>query len=132
VRHASPAQFLRPTLLQLGALIVVLPLVFFLVGSAGATSFLAGACCSVVPQAYFALRVGMAARRSAARAARQGLAAEGGKFLLSAAAFAWVFAALKPGMPGLVFLGYAVLWLVQLVGSILLLREQGAGNREKP
>jgi len=128
VRHASPAHFLRPTLLQLGALIVLLPLVFFLVGTAGASSFLAGAGCSVIPQAYFGLRIGLAARRSAARAARQGLAAEGGKFLLSAVAFALVFAALKPAMPGLVFLGYGVLWLMQLVGSVMLLREQSVGS----
>jgi F0F1-type ATP synthase assembly protein I len=119
-------QFLRPTLMQIAALVVLLPVVFFTVGAAGLVSFLAGAACGVIPQAYFALRLAMAARRSAARAARQGLAAEGGKFLLSAALFAWVFAVAKPAMPGLVFLGYGALWVVQLIGSVLLLRERAS------
>lgn len=76
----------------------------------------------MLPQAYFALRMRRAARQSAAAAARLGLAAEGGKFLLSAGAFALVFAVVKPAQPGMVFLGFGALWLVQLADSVRLLR----------
>lgn len=81
-------------------------------------SLLCGAACAVIPHAYFALRMARAARVSAQRAARLGLAAEGGKFLLSAAAFAVVFAVVKPEQPGLVFLSFAVLWLVQIIDAM--------------
>jgi F0F1-type ATP synthase assembly protein I len=77
-----------------------------------------------------------AARESAQQAARRGLAAEGGKFLLSVVSFALVFAVFKPERPGLVFLGFGVVWLVQLAGSIRMLRRagrdisSGPGDRE--
>ena len=106
-------------------LLVLVPLVGVLwtLGSAAAArSFASGAACALVPQAYFALRMQRAARQSAAQAARLGLAAEGGKFLLSAGAFALVFAVVKPAQPGMVFLGFGALWLVQLADSIRLLR----------
>ena len=76
----------------------------------------------MLPQAYFAWRMGRATRRGAAQAARAGLAAEGGKFLLSAASFALVFAVLRPAAPGFVFVGYGVMWAVQIVGAIRLMR----------
>ena len=75
-----------------------------------------------MPQAYFALRMAQATKLSAARAARLGLAAEGGKFLLSAVFFALVFAVLKPAYPGLVFLGFGVLWFAQMIATITALR----------
>jgi F0F1-type ATP synthase assembly protein I len=67
-----------------------------------------------------------AARHSAQRAARLGLAAEGGKFLLSAVAFALVFAVLKPARPGLVFVGFGLLWTVQVIEGIRLLSSSAA------
>ncbi len=93
----------------------------FLADKTAMLSLLYGALCAVLPQAFFALRMQQAARRSARHAARLGLAAEGGKFLLSAASFALVFAVLKPERPGLVFLGFGVLWLVQLIVSVRML-----------
>jgi ATP synthase protein I len=77
-----------------------------------------GALCHFIPQVFFALRMQRATRLSAAQAARLGLAAEGGKFLLSAVCFALVFALIRPERPGLVFLGFAVLWSVQLIDSV--------------
>ncbi|GAB5412601.1 MAG: hypothetical protein Cons2KO_02040 [Congregibacter sp.] len=62
---------------------------------------------------------------SARQAAQRGLAAEGGKFLLSAALFALVFAVVKPGAPGAVFLSFSVFWIIQLFGSVALLKASG-------
>ncbi|MEO1080826.1 MAG: ATP synthase subunit I [Pseudomonadota bacterium] len=117
-----PAQFLRPTLLQLSALLCAVPAILLSLGEAAAVSFVAGALCSVLPQAYFAWRMGRATRRGAAEAARAGLAAEGGKFLLSAVSFALVFAVLRPASPVFVFIGYGAMWVVQMVGAIRLMR----------
>ena len=114
--------YLRTTLSQLSVLVIGAPVVYLLFGVPSMLALVYGAACAVVPQAYFALRMAIAARHSAQRAARMGLAAEGGKFLLSAVSFALVFAVLSPEQPGLVFLGFGVLWLVQLIGSIRLLR----------
>jgi ATP synthase protein I len=102
---------------------VALPTSYLLAGAQSTVSLMSGAACAAVPQAYFALRMQMAARVSAQRAARQSMAAEAGKFLLSAMGFALVFAVLKPQQPGLVFLGFAVLWLVQVIDSVRLLRK---------
>ena len=122
--HKTPPRspYLRTTLSQLSVMVVGAPLAFLLGGASSALSLLSGAACAVVPQAYFALRMAMAARHSARQAARMGLAAEGGKFLLSAVSFALVFAVVKPAHPGLVFLGFGILWLVQLIDTIRLLR----------
>lgn len=115
------APFLRATLAQVCAVVVLSPLLYVWVGSASATALLSGAMCAVVPHAYFALWMSRAAKQGAQRAARLGLAAEGGKFLLSALAFALVFALVKPGRPGLVFLGFGVFWLVQFAQGIRLM-----------
>ncbi|MEM9313569.1 MAG: ATP synthase subunit I [Pseudomonadota bacterium] len=113
---------MRPTLLQLLALLFAVPAVLLSLGEGAAVSFSAGALCSVLPQAYFAWRMGGATRRGAAQAARAGLAAEGGKFLLSAVSFALVFAVLRPAFPAFVFVGYGVMWVVQVAGAIRLMR----------
>lgn len=102
---------------------VLLPSIFLLMGYDIALSFFCGAVCAALPQAYFALRMAKAERASAQQAARLGLAAEGGKFLLSAALFAIVFAVVKPAAPGTVFLGFIVLWAIQLVGTVGLLKD---------
>jgi len=117
-------QFLGPSLAQVATLGFVAPIVLFILGAPALEGFLYGAACAALPQAYFALRMAQAARHSAARAARLGLAAEGGKFLLSAVFFALVFAVLKPTQPGMVFLGYGVSWLAQTVAVICFLRAQ--------
>jgi ATP synthase protein I len=122
-RHTiSRHRFLRTTLSQLLVASIVVPTAFYLVGASGAVSVLSGAACSVLPQAFFALRMERAARTGPARAARLGMAAEAGKFMLSAAAFAVVFAVIRPSNPGLVFAGFGVMWVVQIIESARLLR----------
>jgi ATP synthase protein I len=51
------------------------------------------------------------------------MSAAAGKFVLSAAAFALVFAVLKPQHPGFVFAGFGLMWIVQLVEGIRLVRQ---------
>ena len=96
---------------------------FLAAGAPSALSLFSGAACAIVPQLFFALRLERAAGSSAERAARLGLAAEAGKFALSAACFALVFAVLKPAQPGLVFVGFGVMWCVQLWEAARLLRQ---------
>lgn len=123
--HKTPPtpHFLRATLGQLMVVVVGTPAAWLLLGASSAISLVCGAACALLPQAYFALRMARASRLGAQRAARLGLAAEGGKFLLSAVLFALVFAVVKPSQPGLVFLGYGILWLVQLADSVRMLRK---------
>jgi ATP synthase protein I len=124
--HALRGRFLRATLSQLLVVLIVVPTVYFAVGASSAVSLLCGMACAVIPQLFFALRMERAAKQGAARAARLGLAAEAGKFLLSAVAFALVFAAVRPPAPGLVFVGYGLMWVVQIIeGARLLRRPQG-------
>jgi ATP synthase protein I len=120
------SSFLRPTRDQLLALAVTSLIVTGFAGMPALMSWLDGALCAVLPQAWFGWRMARAARSSAAVAARQGLAAEGGKFFLSAVSFGLVFAVAKPVVPGLVFLGFTTLWLVQIISAArLALRPQG-------
>lgn len=88
-----------------------------------AYSVLSGGLIAVVPQAYFAF---VAFRRRGARSARaiarSSYAGEVGKFLLSVAGFAVVFATVRP-IDGLaVFAGYLVMLMIQIMGSWLLLK----------
>lgn len=115
------APFLRATLYQLLAALLLAPILYVWLGAASTASLLSGAACAVIPHLYFAVWMSRAAKQGAQRAARLGLAAEGGKFLLSALAFAVVFAVVKPERPGLVFLGFGFFWLVQFVQGIRLL-----------
>lgn len=116
------ALYLRTTLTQLLFVAIVFPPACAGLGRAVAISLLCGAVCALVPQGFFALRMAAASRHGAARAARLALLAEGGKFLLGAALFALVFAVIQPAHPGLVFLGFGALWLVQSIGAIRLLK----------
>ena len=116
------ALYLRTTLTQLLLVAIVFPPAWAGLGRAVAISLLCGAVCALVPQGFFALRMAAASRYSAARAARLALLAEGGKFLLGAVLFALVFAVIQPAHPGLVFLGFGALWLVQSIGAIRLLK----------
>ncbi len=126
---ASRPRFLRTTLSQLLVALIAALTVFLAAGSGSALSFSSGAACSIVPQLFFALRLERAAMQGAERAARLSLAAEAGKFALSAAGFALVFAVLQPPQPGLVFVGFLVMWLVQLVEAARLLRQPQGSQR---
>lgn len=112
----------RITLVQLGVLgLMCLLLVAY--DTVFALSALCGGLIAVVPQAYFAtLAFRWRGAKSARAIARSSYAGEVGKFLLSVAGFAVVFATLRP-IDGLaVFAGYLVMLAIQITGSWLLLR----------
>jgi len=111
----------RITLAQLAILtLVCLPLMAY--REVVALSLAAGGLIAIVPQAYFAL---LAFRwrgaRSARAIARSSYAGEAGKFLLSVAGFALVFATVRPISGLAVFAGYLAMLAVQITGSWLLL-----------
>ena len=111
----------RITLAQLATLILVcLPLLAYDVVIAW--SLAAGGLIAVIPQAYFAsLAFRWRGAKSARAIARSSYAGEIGKFLLSVAGFAVVFAAVRP-IDGLaVFVGYLAMLAIQIIGSWLLL-----------
>jgi len=89
-----------------------------------AYSLLCGGLISILPQAYFAsLAFRRRGARSAMAIARSGYAGEVGKFILSIAGFAVVFATLRP-IDGLaVFAAYLAMLAIQITGSWLLLRQ---------
>ena len=89
-----------------------------------AYSVASGGLVAIIPQAYFAaLAFRWRGARSARAIARSSYAGEVGKFLLSVAGFALVFATLRP-LDGLaVFAGYLVMLAIQITGSWFLLRQ---------
>ncbi|MDG1944388.1 MAG: ATP synthase subunit I [Halioglobus sp.] len=122
----SGAEITRPpvyriTVVQL-VLLVLLCLGLAVYDKVFAYSVLSGGLIAIVPQGYFAL---LAFRwrgaRSAAAIARSSYLGEVGKFMLSVAGFAVVFAAVRPVDGLAVFIGYLVMLPVQFVGSWLLL-----------
>jgi len=125
--HKTPPrpQFMRTTHIQLLLVLSGAPIAYFFAGASAVMGLAAGAACALLPQAYFAYGMLRASRQSAQQAARAGLAAEGGKFLLSAVSFALVFAVLKPERPELVFVGFGCALAVQLIAGIRLLRHPG-------
>lgn len=112
----------RITLAQL-AVLVPLCLLLLAFDKVRACSTLSGGLIAILPQAFFAARAfRWRGARSSRAMARSSYAGEVGKFLLSAAGFALVFAAVRP-IDGLaVFAGYLVMLCIQIVGSWLLLR----------
>jgi len=115
----------RITLAQLGALLAVfLPLLA--INQVVAWSVAAGGLIAIVPQAYFArLAFRWRGAKSARAIARSSYAGEIGKYVLSIAGFAVVFATVRP-IDGLaVFAGYLAMLIIQIIGSGLLL----SGNR---
>ncbi len=111
----------RITLAQLVLLVgICLPL--FAYDQVVAWSLGAGALIAIIPQAYFAqLAFRWRGAKSARAIARSSYAGEIGKFLLSIAGFAVVFATVRP-IDGLaVFTGYLVMLVIQIFGSWLLL-----------
>ena len=111
----------RITLAQL-AILVPLCLVILALDEVRAYSVLSGGMIAILPQAYFAaLAFRWRGARSARAIARSGYAGEVGKFFLSVAGFAAVFAVVRP-IDGLaVFAGYLVMLTIQIFGSWLLL-----------
>ena len=112
----------RITLAQL-ALLVSLSLFLLAIDPVIAYSVLSGGMVAIVPQAYFAaLAFRWRGARSAGAIARSSYVGEIGKFFLSVAGFAVVFAALRP-IDGLaVFAGYLAMLATQIIGSWWLLR----------
>ena len=111
----------RITMVQL-ALLVSLCLVLLAFDRVFAYSVLSGGLIAIVPQAYFAvLAFRWRGARSAKAIARSSYAGEVGKFLLSFAGFALVFAVLRPIDGPAVFAGYLAMLIIQITGSWLLL-----------
>ncbi len=111
----------RITLAQLATLLLVcVP-----VGSHNpvvAWSLAAGGLVAIIPQAYFAhLAFRRRGARNARAIARSSYAGEVGKFLLSVAGFAVVFATVRPISGPAVFAGYLAMLAIQIFGSWLLL-----------
>jgi ATP synthase protein I len=120
------AEIARPpvhhiTLAQSG-LLVPLCLLLLAWDKVVAYSVLSGGLIAIVPQAYFAtLAFRWRGARSTGAIARSSYAGEIGKFFLSVAGFAVVFAALRPINGLAVFAGYLVMLAIQIIGSWLLL-----------
>ena len=121
------AEIARPPVyrISLAQLVVLAPLCLLLLAldKVCAYSVLSGGLIAIVPQLYFAaLAFRWRGARSAQAIVRSGYAGEVGKFLLSIAGFAVVFAAVRP-IDGLaVFAGYLVMLAIQITGSWLLIR----------
>jgi ATP synthase protein I len=111
----------RITLTQL-ALLALLCLGLLAFDKVVAYSVLCGGLIAILPQAYFAtLAFRWRGARSARAIARSSYAGVMGKFLLSIAAFALVFAAVRPIDGPAVFMGYLAMLVTQITGSWLLL-----------
>ncbi len=112
----------RITLAQLAALVPIC-LLLLVFDKVFAYSALSGGLIAIVPQAYFAaLAFRWRGAQSAKAIARSSYAGEVGKFVLSVAGFAVVFATIRP-IDGLaVFAGYLAMLAIQITGSWLLLR----------
>ena len=113
----------RITLTQL-AILVPLCLLLLAYDKVCAYSVASGGLIAIIPQAYFAaLAFRWRGARSARAIARSSYAGEVGKFLLSVAGFAVVFATVRP-IDGLaVFVGYLAMLAIQITGSWLLLKQ---------
>ena len=119
------AEIARPPVhrITLAQLAVLVPLCLLLASDGvGAYSVLCGGLIAILPQAWFAtLAFRWRGARSARAIARSGYAGEVGKFILSVAGFAAVFATVRP-IDGLaVFAGYLAMLAIQITGSWLLL-----------
>ena len=94
-----------------------------------AMSFGLGGLVAVVPHAWFARGVfRWRGAGQASRAVQAGYAAEIGKFLLSIAGFALIFATVRPIEGWAVFAGYGVMLAIQVTGAWWLLRQSVNGQ----
>jgi ATP synthase protein I len=90
-----------------------------------AYSVLCGGLIAILPQAYFAARVFRRAGAQSAQAiARASYSGEIGKFVLTAAGFAAVFASVSPINGPAVFIGYLIMLAIQITGSWMLLKSE--------
>ncbi|CAA0115224.1 Uncharacterised protein [Halioglobus japonicus] len=111
----------RITLAQL-ALLGLLSLAVHAVNTVVAYSVLCGGLIAIVPQAYFAmLAFRWRGAQSANEIARSSYAGVLGKFMLSIAGFALVFAVVRPISGPAVFAGYLTMLVAQITGSWMLL-----------
>lgn len=122
----SGAEIARPPVhrITLAQLAILVPTCLLLLAEdkVRAYSVLCGGLIAVLPQAYFAaLAFRWRGARSARAIARSSYAGETGKYLLSVAGFAVVFAAVRPVDAPAVFAGYLGMLAVQITGSWLLL-----------
>ncbi|MEH6580614.1 MAG: ATP synthase subunit I [Halioglobus sp.] len=121
------AEIKRPPIhrITIAQLAILMPLCMLLLSEdqVRAYSLLCGGLIAILPQAYFAARVFRRTGAQSAQAiARASYSGEIGKFALTAAGFAVVFAAVSP-VDGLsVFIGYLIMLAIQITGSWLLLR----------
>lgn len=132
----SGAEIARPpvhriTLAQL-ALLLTSCLCLLAFDKVVAYSIFGGGLIAIVPQAYFArLAFRWRGARSARAIAHSSYAGEIGKFLLSAAGFALVFAVVRPINGPAVFVGYVAMLLTQITGSWLLLTRGQPQQRDR-
>ncbi len=113
----------RITLAQLAVIAPVCLIAYLASDPVRAYSLLCGGLIAILPQAYFASRTFRWRGASSARAmARSAYAGEIGKFMLSVAGFAAVFAGIRPIDGAAVFGGYLLMLVIQITGSWLLLR----------
>ena len=113
----------RITLAQCALLLLFGLAVWLLRGKVSAISVVCGGLIAILPQAYFAvLAFRWRGARSARQIARSSYAGEIGKFFLSVAGFALVFALVRPIEGVTVFIAYIAMVLIQITGSWLLLR----------
>ena len=122
----SGAEIARPPVhrITLAQLALLVPLCLFLlaIDKVVAYSVLGGGLIAIVPQAYFAVLAfrwrGARTSRAIANSSYAGLV---GKFLLSVAGFALVFAVVRPIDGPAVFVGYLAMLMTQFLGAWLLL-----------
>lgn len=111
----------RITLIQL-ALLAVLCSCFVMFDKVAAYSVFSGGVIAILPQAYFATLVfRWLGGRSSKAIALSGYIGQVGKFFLSVAGFALVFAVVRPIDGPSVFVGYLSMLFIQIAGSWLLL-----------
>ncbi len=121
------AQFKKPpihriTVVQLLALFV-LCLALLKIDQVWAYSMFLGGLIAVLPQAYFAAKVfGQTGAQSAQAIVKASYSGEIGKFVLTTAGFAVVFATVSPLSGLTVFIGYLIMLVIQITGSWMLLR----------
>lgn len=125
------AQIARPpihriTLAQLALLVPLCGLLLAVYDEVRAYSVFSGGLIAIIPQAWFArMAFGRRGARAARDIARASYAGETGKYLLSVAGFAVVFALVRPIDGPAVFAGYLAMLVIQITGSWLLLRRGG-------
>lgn len=121
------AQFKKPPIHRIPVaqllVLAVLCLALLKMDQVWAYSMLSGGLIAVLPQAYFAAKVfRQTGAQSAEAIARASYSGEVGKFVLTAAGFAAVFATVSPLSGLTVFIGYLVMLAIQITGSWILLR----------